>query len=300
MIGPAKRKIGIRVTLLVNIILFIMMTIGGLVIYYQEAELYKQYLIEKGKLASMIGARSVSTVLEEAIDNGVLTLKEIVTTNKYEEIPGFDPPKYHTAYDWYTDKSILALQDEFLKSPDILYAVAEDIKGYVPTHNTRYNKPITGDRKKDLVGNRSKRFFTDPIAMKAVANETPGLLQLYPRDTGEMVWDISSPIYIKGKHWGCFRIGFELGTIKKAQKNLMLYLGITILMILIISICATSVVINSVLRPLGEFTRMASDLADGNVDDKIESKSEDEIGKLADVLERLRVSLKAAMDRLSR
>ncbi len=299
MIGPAKRKIGIRVTLLVNIILFVMMTIGGLVIYYQEAELYKQYLIEKGKLASIIGAQSVSAVLEEAIDNGVLTLEEIMST-KYEEIPGFDPAKYHTPYDWYTDKAILTLQDEFLKAPDILYAVAEDIKGYIPTHNTRYNKPITGDRQKDLVGNRSKRFFTDPVAMKAVANETPGLLQLYPRDTGEMVWDISSPLYIKGKHWGCFRIGFELGTIKRAQKKLMLYLGITMLMILIISICATSVVINSVLRPLTEFTKMASDLADGNVDDKIESKSEDEIGKLADVLERLRVSLKAAMDRLSR
>ena len=43
-----------------------------------------------------------------------------------------------------------------------------------------------------------------------------------------------------------------------------------------------------------------AELADGKVDQKIVSKSNDEIGQLADVLERLRISLKAAMDRLSR
>ena len=45
---------------------------------------------------------------------------------------------------------------------------------------------------------------------------------------------------------------------------------------------------------------IVSELPDGKVGQKIESKSNDEIGQRADVLERLRVSLKAAMDRPSR
>lgn len=39
--------------------------------------------------------------------------------------------------------------------------------------------------------------------------EAPFLLQAYRRDTGEIVHDISSPIYVKGRHWGGFRIGYR-------------------------------------------------------------------------------------------
>jgi HAMP domain-containing protein len=41
-------------------------------------------------------------------------------------------------------------------------------------------------------------------------------------------------------------------------------------------------------------------MADGMVEEKIVPKSKDELGELADVLERMRVSLKTAMDRLTR
>ena len=43
-----------------------------------------------------------------------------------------------------------------------------------------------------------------------------------------------------------------------------------------------------------------SDLADGDVDQKILFKRKDEIGKVAEALERLRISLKAAIERLMR
>jgi methyl-accepting chemotaxis protein len=35
------------------------------------------------------------------------------------------------------------------------------------------------------------------------------LLQTYRRDTGELMHDISAPIYVKGRHWGGFRIGYR-------------------------------------------------------------------------------------------
>ena len=35
------------------------------------------------------------------------------------------------------------------------------------------------------------------------------LLQTYKRDTGEILHDLSVPIYVDGRHWGGFRIGFK-------------------------------------------------------------------------------------------
>jgi methyl-accepting chemotaxis protein len=34
-------------------------------------------------------------------------------------------------------------------------------------------------------------------------------LQTYKRDTGEVMHDLSAPIYVNGKHWGGFRIGYR-------------------------------------------------------------------------------------------
>jgi len=42
------------------------------------------------------------------------------------------------------------------------------------------------------------------------SNEKEILVQVYNRDTGERIWDISSPIYIQGRHWGAFRIGYTM------------------------------------------------------------------------------------------
>lgn len=57
-------------------------------------------------------------------------------------------------------------------------------------------------------------------------------------------------------------------------------------------------VVNLSLRPLTAFTATAIKIADGNVESKIVTNSNDEIGDLGKALERMRISLKFAMDRL--
>ncbi len=42
-----------------------------------------------------------------------------------------------------------------------------------------------------------------------VPTKKPLLLQTYKRDTGEIMHDLSVPIYINGKHWGGFRVGYQ-------------------------------------------------------------------------------------------
>lgn len=290
-------KIGVKVTVLVNILLLIVIAGGGYYIVQQQQKSLENQLLKRGEIEAVVGAKMVGKLLEEAIDNGVFTLDDAFDTD-YKEIPGFTPKKYHTKYDFYLDKAILPFEDEFLKDESVVFAVAVDRMGYLPTHNTRYQQPITGDQRKDLVGNRTKRIFNDEVGLAAAENTEPLLKQVYHRDTGVTMWDVSAPIRVKGKHWGGFRIGFSLDKITQAQQDLKNKLVGILGVILLVSLVVVFVVVNSALKPLTHFTKIAADLADGKVEEKIEVKGRDEIAQLADVLERLRVSLKVAMDRL--
>lgn len=292
-------KVSIKVAVMVNLALFVILAAGGYYVADQQGKSLEQQLLERGKIESVVGAKLIGRVMEEAIDNGVFSVKDAFDT-AYVPIPGFVPEKYHTKYDFYLDKAILSLEDEFLKDDSVVFAVAVDKNGYLPTHNTRFQQPITGNQQQDLVGNRTKRIFNDPIGLAAAQNDKPAFLQVYHRDTGEVMWDISSPVYVKGQHWGGFRIGFSLNKIGAAKSDLQLKLIGFMVTIWVVSLGLIFVVVNKVLRPLAHFTRIASNLADGQVDEKIEVKGRDEIAQLADVLERLRLSLKAAMERLRR
>lgn len=53
-----------------------------------------------------------------------------------------------------------------------------------------------------------------------------------------------------------------------------------------------------VFKPVEELQRKAEEIAKGNVDEPIEVKSDDEIGRLAESFERMRVSIKKVMDLL--
>jgi HAMP domain-containing protein len=291
------KKISVKVSVYVNILLFIVISAGAWFIVTQQSEKLEQQLLERGKIEAILGARITGRILEEAIDNGVLSVNDVFDT-EYKEIPGFDPPKYHTEYDFYLDKALLSIEDEFLKDESVVFAIAVDVNGYVPTHNTRYQQPISGDAEKDKVGNRTKRIFNDPVGIKAAQNLKEGFLQVYERDTGETMWDISAPIMVKGKHWGAFRIGFSLAKTEQQKEALQQSLFLILMSVLIISIIAVIVAVGNALKPLGKLTQAASDLADGKVENPIKVESADELGKLADALERLRISLKAAMERL--
>ncbi|MEY4593235.1 MAG: hypothetical protein RIR18_2130, partial [Pseudomonadota bacterium] len=80
---------------------------------------------------------------------------------------------------------------------------------YVPTHNQRFSQPLTGNEQTDFINNRTKRIFDDPVGKRCGEHQLPFLLQTYRRDTGEIMHDISAPIYVNGKHWGGFRIGYR-------------------------------------------------------------------------------------------
>ena len=143
------------------------------------------------------------------LTSGKLTMPQLFDTF-YIPIPGTDPQKFHTQYDRLTDGILQPILDKYLASDSrFVFVVAVDRNGYLPTHNTKYSQPLTGNSDHDAKWNRAKRIFDDRTGLAAARNTKPFLLQRYSRDTGETMSDLSVPIFIQGEHWGAVRIGYR-------------------------------------------------------------------------------------------
>jgi methyl-accepting chemotaxis protein len=154
-------------------------------------------------------AKDVGRALEDAVKGGQIRIDDLFDQN-YVPIPNTKPQKYTNKFDALTDKLFPPIQEPILDAnKEVGYAGAVDVNGYFPTHNKRFSKPLTGDEKVDMVNNRTKRIFSDPVGKRCGSHEQPYLLQTYRRDTGEIMHDLSVPIYVQGRHWGGFRLGYR-------------------------------------------------------------------------------------------
>jgi methyl-accepting chemotaxis protein len=128
----------------------------------------------------------------------------------YSPITGSNPPRFSTCYDSALEMPLQQLYDGVLSSlSGCVYTLAVDTRGYAPAHNATFSHPSSGVYEQDLARCRSKRIFDDPVGKKLAANTKPFLFQSYLRDTGEVINDLSMPIYINGRHWGAVRVGFD-------------------------------------------------------------------------------------------
>jgi methyl-accepting chemotaxis protein len=59
------------------------------------------------------------------------------------------------------------------------------------------------------VHSRSKRLFTDRTGIRCGSHQQALLMQTYTRDTGELMHDLSVPIFVQGRHWGGLRLGYK-------------------------------------------------------------------------------------------
>lgn len=296
-----RKTLSAQVALKLAVVVVVLTGIAAVLITRRETQQMEDLTLEKARLAATIGARQYGDVLDGLIDGGVVTVSQVFD-REYAPIKGFEfgeRPKFHTAYDVLLDRAVVVFQDKFLDYEDFIFAVGVDVNGYLPTHNTRYQKPLTGDPAKDLTGNRTKRMFDDPVGIKAAKNQEPSLLQVYERDTGERMWDVSSPVYVKGKHWGGFRVGVSMQRIDARTKALLATLAGYFAIFGLVTIGTMFLVVRRAMRPVLDLSSRAQEISLGEgLDTPIKSDAIDEIGQLTKTLDRLRVSMKAAMSRL--
>jgi len=150
-----------------------------------------------------------TAALERAAAENRVSATDLFDRN-YRPIANTSPQKYGTAFDKLFDQIVSPIQEEVLaRQSSVFFAICVDDRGYVASHNLRYSKPLTGDGELDKVNNRTKRIFNDKTGLKAAQSVEPFLLQTYMRDTGEIMNDLSTPIYINNRHWGAVRIGYQ-------------------------------------------------------------------------------------------
>ena len=159
--------------------------------------------------AATQAAAAVAQAFEQAVTEGRISEADLFDRN-YRPVPGTNPQKFTTRFDRFTDEVLPAIQEPILEEhATVAYAGAVDDRGYFPTHNQRYSRPLTGNYDVDLANNRTKRIFSDRTGSRCGSNTEPFLLQTYKRDTGEVMHDVSVPIHVFGRHWGGFRIGYR-------------------------------------------------------------------------------------------
>ena len=156
-----------------------------------------------------VGAAQVANVFAQALRDNKLSAAALFDRNR-QPVDNTSPPKYTCEYDRFTDQVLPVIQEAIKgANAQIVYAITTAPDGYVPTHNREFAHASTGNAATDLARSRSKRLFNDRTGIRCGSHTQEMLLQTYRRDTGEIMHDLSVPIYIDGKHWGGFRIGYH-------------------------------------------------------------------------------------------
>lgn len=154
-------------------------------------------------------ANDASQLVEQWITTQAIT-EDRVFGRLYFPIAKTDPQKYASPYDALAERDLVGPEDKTLaRSATLVYAIVTDLNGYVPAHNTRFAQPLTGNAAQDYINNRTKRLLGDPTSLFAARNEQHYLVQRTKIETGDVIYDLSVPVMVRGKHWGCVRIGYR-------------------------------------------------------------------------------------------
>lgn len=164
--------------------------------------------------AAQEAAAQISQLLENAVRTGMLTLADLFD-EQYRPIPGTNPQQHTTRFVETSDRLFPQVQERMLAfSPKVVYCIAVDRNGYVPTHNRRYCQPQRpGDVVWNTANSRYRRIFNDRTGLASARNRKPFLLQTYRRDMGGgrhvLMKEASAPIVVEGRHWGAIRLAYQ-------------------------------------------------------------------------------------------
>ena len=163
---------------------------------------------------AVIGAAGeVAGLLEAAVASGAISAQNLFD-EAYQPMPKTNPAQHTTRFVALADKLFPAVQERMLAlSPKVVFCIAVDRNGFVPTHNKKYNQPQRGNLAWDSANSRYRRIFNDRTGLASARNERPFLLQTYRRDMGGgsfvVMKEAAAPITVNGKHWGGLRLAFK-------------------------------------------------------------------------------------------
>jgi methyl-accepting chemotaxis protein len=158
-------------------------------------------------------ARKISELFEREIAEGRAQLSTFFD-EAYAPIPNTNPQQFTAQFTTITDRLLPALLDAPLATdPNIVFVVAVDRNGYLPTHNRKFSQRQGSDPEWNKANCRNRRMFDDRVGLAAARNTRSFLIQCYRRDMGggnfALMKDTSAPISLGGRHWGGLRVAYR-------------------------------------------------------------------------------------------
>lgn len=127
------------------------------------------------------------------------------------------------------------------------------------------------------------KYLDDPLNLQALAATSPMIQSLTWGETGERALDFAVPVYVPGSSlkWGTVRVGLSLepmyGQIRRTQ---LLLAGIGTVA-LVLGCAGAQVMASRITQPLAGVVQATVAAASGNLDQKLEIHTRDEVEELA-------------------
>lgn len=308
--GFISRRLSRQLVLRLSVVMTLLLALTAGVLVVAESRRMETDIRDKAILAAKAGARAYGAVLELGVDQKLFTVDDLIKPEyvRYATVNG--DPRFHTKYDWYTDKYIADIEDEIFRTGGYQFASGIDLDTYVPTTNGPYRedpKPVNLTDPMDVQAKNydfNKKYarrgmkYNSPIHREAARSVREYIVQPYTRD-GVDCLDIGVPIIVKGQHYGAFRVGVTLASIAEQSRIMAFKLGVVCLFLIILTSLFLMYFVGIQIMPLEHLTALTQDMSHGtHLDRNLVSDQKNEIGSLTKAINRMRISLHHAMNML--
>ena len=159
---------------------------------------------------------------------------------------------------------------------DVVYALVLDADGRVAAHSRDPER--VGAVLEGLVHRRA-----------ALASEL--LVQETVTSRGEAIYDFAVPVQVEGRKWGTIRVGLSKQRMEAEIGRTRLELGALTLVVLLLGGLAAALVARRIARPVQRLAEGAAAISRGELAQRIEPTTADEIGGLAAAFNHMAVQL---------
>jgi PAS domain S-box-containing protein len=148
---------------------------------------------------------------------------------------------------------------------DVLYAIVLDGDGKVAAHS---RQPARVGQELPTASDREAAHTTVPLMREVATSRGP-------------VLDFAVPVMVNGQKWGTVRVGLSQRRMAAEIERTRWELAALTLAVLFISAVAAAIIARRVSRPVQQLAEGAVAIARGDLDQRIEPATDDEIGRLA-------------------
>ncbi len=150
---------------------------------------------------------------------------------------------------------------------DVVYAIILDAEGKVAASSVSAGQ----------VGS----VLDDPVGRRASATSAPLLQETALPGTGESVYDVAVPVEIQAQKWGTVRVGVSKRRMEAEIAKTARELALLAVVILVAGGVASALVARRIARPMRALADGVAAISRGDLDQRIEADTSDEIGRLA-------------------